>query len=181
MTDKLVSELEEVLPVLTAEDREEVFTFALDLQDIGQTAAPVAADRQAWSAPHTKDGDIRDLLFAFEAQQDISPRSLFVVFRLCIPAFLDRFDQLVQHDGKRLNIFGVCFADIHYFSESRIFNFLFVFGKRKSSGQIFDIVWNFAVGITVIHGNVYAAGKIVYSMACGFLWGFRLVFEFLIR
>lgn len=56
MTDKLVSEWEEVLPVLTAEDREEVFTFALDLpldlQGIGQTAAPAAAARPAWNAPH---------------------------------------------------------------------------------------------------------------------------------
>lgn len=56
MTDMVVLELEKVLAVLTAEDQEEVFTFALDLpldlQGIGQTEAPAAADRQAWNAPH---------------------------------------------------------------------------------------------------------------------------------
>ena len=56
MTDMVVLELEKVLAVLTAEDQEEVFTFALDLpldlQGIGQTAAPAAAARQAWNAPH---------------------------------------------------------------------------------------------------------------------------------
>lgn len=51
MTDKLISKLQELLPVLTAEDREAVLTCALYLQAIGQTEAS-AADRQAWNAPH---------------------------------------------------------------------------------------------------------------------------------
>ena len=51
MTDKLISKLQEVLPVLTAEDRERVLTLVHDLQGIGQTAAP-AADRQTWNAPY---------------------------------------------------------------------------------------------------------------------------------
>ena len=52
MTGMVVLELEKVLAVLKAEGREEVFTFALDLQGIWQTEAPAAADRQAWNAPH---------------------------------------------------------------------------------------------------------------------------------
>ena len=49
--DDIVSALQQVLPVLTAEDREAVLTCALYLQAIGQTEAS-AADRQAWNAPY---------------------------------------------------------------------------------------------------------------------------------
>ena len=51
MTDKLVSELEEVLAVLTAEEREQVLTYVRGLQDIEHSPAPAAAPRQAWNAP----------------------------------------------------------------------------------------------------------------------------------
>lgn len=52
MTDKVIRELENTLKRLTAEERERVLTYVRGLQDIEHSPAPVAADRQAWSAPH---------------------------------------------------------------------------------------------------------------------------------
>lgn len=52
MTDKLISKLQEVLPVLTAEERERVLTYVRGLQDIEHSPEPAAADRQAWNAPY---------------------------------------------------------------------------------------------------------------------------------